>query len=199
MNAVSPQATSDAARRPEPRSWADTDLQPLWNVGLLGGLSLSDGSQHITRLPSRAVTALLARLALAPERAHAREELIELLWPGVALAVGRNRLRQALSTLKGILEPAGRLPPQPVLQADRISVRVVPGSLGCDATRFERALRAGRFDAARALYRGELLPGYYDDWIDEERMRLGALHERLLTTPETPADPRPETPNTRVR
>lgn len=50
----------------------------LWRVGLLGGLSLSDGAQTLTRLPSRAVTALLARLALAPERAHAREELIEL-------------------------------------------------------------------------------------------------------------------------
>jgi hypothetical protein len=32
----------------------------------------------------RAAAALLARLALAP-RAHPREELVELLWPGVAL------------------------------------------------------------------------------------------------------------------
>ena len=161
------------------------DAHALWRVNLLGGLSLSDGTQDITRLPSRAVTALLARLALAPERAHAREELIELLWPGVALGVGRNRLRQALSTLKGILEPAGRWPAQPVLQADRISVRVVPASLACDAVRFERSVRAGQVDAARALYRGELLPGFYDDWIDEERLRLAALHERLAAHPET--------------
>ena len=159
------------------------DAHAFWRVNLLGGLSLSDGTQDITRLPSRAVTALLARLALAPERAHSREELIELLWPGVALGVGRNRLRQALSTLKGILEPAGRLPPQPVLQADRISVRVVPGSLSCDAVRFERSVRAGQVDAARGLYRGELLPGFYDDWIDEERLRLAALHERLASQP----------------
>ena len=179
MNAASPQAAHDAALRTDPRPPTDADPQALWSVRLLGGLNLSDGSQHITRLPSRAVTALLARLALAPDRAHAREELIELLWPGVALGVGRNRLRQALSTLKGVLEPAGRVPPQPVLQADRVSVRVVPGSLSCDATHFERNARAGHADAARALYRGELLPGYYDDWIDEERLRLAALHERL--------------------
>jgi predicted ATPase/tetratricopeptide (TPR) repeat protein len=187
MNAAFPQVVPDTAVRPENRPQADAPTLPLWNVGLLGGLDLSDGSQHITRLPSRAVTALLARLALAPDRAHAREELIELLWPGVALAVGRNRLRQALSTLKGILEPAGRLPPQPVLLADRVSVRVVPGSLGCDAARFERHARAGQADAARALYRGELLPGFYDDWIDEERLRLTALHERLADAP--PATP----------
>ena len=87
MNAASPQAAHDAALRTDPRPPTDADPQALWSVRLLGGLNLSDGSQHITRLPSRAVTALLARLALAPDRAHAREELIELLWPGVALGV----------------------------------------------------------------------------------------------------------------
>jgi len=49
-----------------------------WHVSLLGGLRLRrHGHNDITRLPSRAVTALLARLALAPQRAHAREGLIE--------------------------------------------------------------------------------------------------------------------------
>ncbi|MEO8057757.1 MAG: AAA family ATPase [Burkholderiales bacterium] len=185
MNLVSRPDAPHAAPRADTPNPADPDLQALWSVRLFGGLGLSDGTQHITRLPSRAVTALLARLALAPDRAHSREELIELLWPGVALDIGRNRLRQALSTLKGILEPAGRLPPQPVLLADRISVRVVPGGLSCDATGFERAARAGHAAAAHALYRGELLPGYYDDWIDEERLRLATLHERLADAPAT--------------
>jgi DNA-binding SARP family transcriptional activator len=48
---------------------------------------------------------LLARLALQPQRRHSREELIELLWPGVDADVGRNRLRQVLSTLRRLLEP----------------------------------------------------------------------------------------------
>ncbi len=150
-----------------------------WHVALLGGLRLSDATQELTRLPSRAVTALLARLALEPGRAHPREELMELLWPGVQLSVGRNRLRQALSTLKSVLEPAGMQPPQPVLLADRGNVRVVPHALACDALEFERHVRAGRAEQALALYRGELLPGFYDDWIDEERLRFAALHERL--------------------
>ncbi len=185
MNLVSRPDAPLAAPRTDSAAPADHELPALWHVRLLGGLSLGDGTQTLSRLPSRAVTALLARLALAPDRAHPREELIELLWPGVALDVGRNRLRQALSTLKGVLEPAGRLPPQPVLTADRISVRVVPGSLSCDAIRFERAARAGQAAAARALYRGELLPGFYDDWIDEERLRLAALHDRLAEAPAT--------------
>ncbi len=159
-------------------SLGDDDTPTRWHVRLLGGLTLGDGRQQITRLPSRAVTALLARLALAPDRAHAREELVELLWPGVEITTGRNRLRQSLSTLKSILEPPGA-DPMPVLLADRLQVRVAPHALGCDALDFERHVRAGRSEMARHLYRGELLPGFYDEWIDDERRRLAALHDRL--------------------
>ncbi len=147
-----------------------------WQVRLLGGFDLHDGQQHLTRLPSRAVTALLARLAIWPDRAHAREELVELLWPGVALDVGRNRLRQALSTLKSVLEPPGPVA-RPVLLADRLSVRVVPGTIGCDVRDFESLWRQGRHAQACAAYRGELLPGHYDEWIGDERVRLEALFD----------------------
>lgn len=183
MTAASPPAARAAVRHePDPDHFDGPSVR--WRIRLLGGLELDDGTQRLTRLPSRAVAALLARLALAPDRAHAREELIELLWPGVELPTGRNRLRQALSTLKSILEPAGSAATQPVLQADRLQVRVVPGAIVCDAVRFERDLRAGRVDAARAAYRGELLPGFYDEWIDEERQRLAALHDRLAAMAE---------------
>lgn len=178
MDAQSQQAARAAARAALGAQDAD-EIQARWHVGLLGGLRLSDGAQHLTRLPSRAVTALLARLAMAPERAHPREELIELLWPGVDASTGRNRLRQALSTLKSVLEPAGQEGLQPVLLADRNHVRVHAGSLACDAVQFERHVRAGRAAAAQDAYRGELLPGFYDDWIDEERLRLAALHDRV--------------------
>ncbi len=156
-----------------------TSLPPAWRVTLLGGLALRGHGTEVTRLPSRAVTVLLARLALAPRRAHAREELIEAMWPGVDLDTGRNRLRQALSTLKSLLEPAGSAHARPVLQADRTSVRVVDGSLWCDAVEFERLARGGTPRDARALYAGDLLPGFYDAWIDDERARLAALHDRL--------------------
>ena len=149
-----------------------------WQVRLLGAVEASDGVQTITRFPSRAVASLLARLALAPDRAHAREELVELLWPGVELAVGRNRLRQVLSTLKSLLEAPG-VPGAAVLRADRLSLRVLPGALACDAQRFEQLARGGLAQAAHALYRGEFMPGYFDEWIHDERQRLAAVHEQL--------------------
>ena len=78
--------------------------QPRWHLRLLGDVVLTDARGTVHRLPGRTTTALLARLALAPDRAHAREALVDLLWPGVALDVGRNRLRQALSTLQTLLD-----------------------------------------------------------------------------------------------
>lgn len=161
-------------------------LATSWQLRLLGALEARQGSRLLSRFPSRAVAVLLARLALQPDRAHPRESLVELLWPGVELDVGRNRLRQALSALKSLLEPDGAAP---VLQADRLSIHVLPGRLECDVRQFEQALRQG--DAARAheLYRGELMPGYYDEWVQDERRRLAALHERLAV--QAPALPTP--------
>ena len=131
-----------------------------------------------SRWPTRAVAALLARLALGPDRLHPREELVELLWPGVSLSVGRNRLRQALSALKALLETRDAAA-APVLMADHFAIRVAPGALACDVLDFERCLRSGRVEAARALYRGDLMPGHYDEWVLDERRRLAALRERL--------------------
>ena len=165
---------SAATRLPDP---LDRDGAARWQLRLLGDVVLWASQSGVRRLPGRAATALLARLALAPDRAQPREVLVELLWPGAAPEVGRNRLRQLLSTLKHLLDAPGET--GAVLLADRRSVRLQPAALWCDTGAFEAALRAGRLNEARALYRGELLPGFYDDWIHDERLRLAALAERL--------------------
>ena len=126
MNERHASATRPAAGAPALHA-AAPNTAARWQVRLLGAVVVSDGRQRIERWPSRAVAALLARLALWPEQAHAREELVDRLWPGVTLAVGRNRLRQALSTLKSLLEPAGALH-SPVIDSDRHCVRVLPGA-----------------------------------------------------------------------
>lgn len=150
-----------------------------WQVQLFGGVEAFAPTRSLRRWPSRAVAALLARLALQPDRAHAREEMVELLWPGVSLDVGRNRLRQTLSTLKNLLEsPSAGV--GPVLQADRLTIRVLPQVLDSDARRFDRLVRAGQPVQALALYRDEFMPGFYEEWVIDERRRLAALRERAL-------------------
>ena len=158
------------------------DASPVshrWRVRLLGGFELDDGRQRLTRLRSRAAMALVARLALAPGRDHAREELAALLWPEADAVAGRSRLRQTLSLLRDILEPAGA---PAVLAADRRVLRCMPGAFWCDAVAFEQALARGAANDAAALYRGDLLPGFYDEWILDERRRLASLHERAEAT-----------------
>lgn len=161
--------------------------QPRWQLRLLGGFELRHpAAEGPLRLPSRAAMGLLARLALWPQREHPREVLVELLWPGVAPGVARNRLRQALPTVKSALASAGG---GPALQADRLAVRLRPGMIACDVQQFEQALREGDAIAVRALYRGELMPGFYAEWIGDERARLAALHERLDARPPPPPLP----------
>ena len=172
--------------------------KPRWQVRLLGAVQVTDGVERIERFPARAVAALLARLALYPDRAHAREELVELLWPGVAPSVGRNRLRQALSTLKSLLEPRDR-PGASVVLADRLHLRVVPGALDCDARRFSNLALDGHDREALALYGGELMPGYYDEWIEGERRHLAELHARVAGRAPAQASKGPAHPAPGVR
>jgi predicted ATPase len=151
----------------------------VWQIQLLGGLRATHGNSVLAQFPSRPIAMLLARLALEPQRRHAREELIELLWPGAELDVGRNRLRQVLSTLRRLLEPPD-VPPYSVLSADRQTIGLAADAVSCDVGEFERFLRQGTIAQALDCYRGDLLPGFLDEWVEDERTRLSALHARAL-------------------
>ncbi|MCU0967340.1 MAG: hypothetical protein MUF03_00740 [Rubrivivax sp.] len=156
-----------------------------WQLRLLGGFGLERDGQRLTRLPSRAALLLLARLALQPGRDHGREELADWLWPTADAATGRARLRQTLSVLRAALERGEAVPGQ-VIEADRSALRLVAGALVCDAWDFEQAARRGDLAAAAAAHGGDLLPGHYDPWIHEERLRLRALAERAGLDPDRP-------------
>ena len=161
----------------------------MWQVELLGGLRATQGERVVTRFETGRVAALLACLALFP-RSHPREELIERLWPDVAPEVGRNRLRNALATLRGQLEPPG-VPAGSVLSTDRFAVMLPRQNVETDVARWERLIQARKYAEAEALWKGELLPGFYDDWIVEERERLNALRTSGPTLPPVPS---PESP-----
>jgi predicted ATPase len=153
----------------------DTSPAP-WRIELLGQVRASRGSQVITRFGGRKITALLGRLALHPRRQASREELVDLLWPDADLTTGRNRLRQVLFALRQLLEPPGA---PPVLQVDHVGVALLPGAVRCDVAEFEACVHARDWAQARQLYVGELMPGHYEGWIDDERQRLAELAERV--------------------
>ncbi len=199
-----------------PQPFAHATRAARWHLRVLGAVELTDrsapGAAAPVHLPSRAVALLLARLALHPQRQHAREELVDLLWPGAAAEVGRNRLRQTLSVLRSLLEPAGQ-PAGTTVQADRRTVWLSTGAMPCDAVAFLQAAQAGETDLAHRLYLGDLLPGHFEEWVLDERRhlaerfaalpppRVGADLPAAQTGPgpgPTPATPRALAPDARL-
>lgn len=182
----------------------------MWRVELLGNLQITRGEKTITRFESRKVGALVARIALSPERLHPREELAALLWPEADRPVGLERLRHVLSSL--LRQTGGTGDADPLLIVDRQAVRINREAVTCDAVEFERLAGRRQYEQARALYTGDLLPGYYDDWIQDERERLRAVFDSLpepsvsqggsagesfpaeVLTPSLPASMRPAPP-----
>lgn len=115
-----------------------------------------------------------------------------MLWPESEPEAGRASLRQALSSLRRQLTPPGA-PRGAVILAGRVTVRLNPEICATDVADMSTALaaaaraasasdRAALLEQAVEHYRGELLPGFDEDWIPPERARLrtaflGAVHD----------------------
>lgn len=161
------------------------DRRP-WRIRLLGELRATRGDTSITRFRTQKTAGLLAYLAFHSGRAHPREVLIELLWPGGKPEAGRSSLSAALSSLRSRLEPPGTV--GAVILASRATVELAPGTFTTDVAELRAALEsaaratgAARLEALGAAldaYGGELLPGFYQDWIAGERARLVAAFVR---------------------
>ncbi len=144
----------------------------------LGGLDLrrADGSELHSVLSQPKRTALLCYLVLArPRGHHRRDTLLPLFWPESDDERARNSLRQSVHFLRRSLgEEAIRSRGDEEVAVDR-------SVLWCDAVAFEAALDSGDLEGALALYRGDLLPGFFaegapelEQWLESERQRLRA-------------------------
>ncbi|MBC8102026.1 MAG: tetratricopeptide repeat protein [Cytophagales bacterium] len=150
-----------------------------WHVALLGGFcitrndSVGDGRDEtrIAHFRTRKTAALLAYLVLNPRR-HSRDTLTDTFWPDADFDAARASFRVALSHLRKSLG-------ETFLGVDRNTIGIV-APFACDVTAFEQASRAKRWDEARRLYKGPLLPGFWEDWIVAERERLEVLYETVL-------------------
>lgn len=144
---------------------------------ILGGLDLADPEgrelRPILAQPKR--LALLVYLTLgAPLRYRRRDSVVALFWPELDQEHARGALRQALRFLRrslgeGVLVARGEE-----------EIGVEPDRLWCDAVAFEAACDAGDAAAAMALYRGDLLEGFFvadaaaefEQWVENARTRL---------------------------
>jgi predicted ATPase/DNA-binding SARP family transcriptional activator len=117
---------------------------------------------------------------------HRREKLAGMLWPDSTEDNARDYLRHALWRLRKALEGAtskGKV--SAYIVADGLSVSFnadAPFSL--DAATIEgidpQFASTNELMGALSLYEGELLPGFYDDWVVLEREHLQAVYEQKI-------------------
>ena len=140
-------------------------------VRLLGGFELAREGRTLEQLPLRAARSLFAYLVLNRERPHTRDLLAGTFWPEFDESRARRRLSQALWQIRTTLgdEVSGRY-----LVGGQDTVRFSPDAdFRLDVDEFERALDADDIIRAVEIYRGDLLAGFYDDWLfpDQDRLR----------------------------
>jgi DNA-binding SARP family transcriptional activator len=133
-----------------------------------------EGNELLSVLARPKLLALLSYLAAGSRRGFIRRDtLISLFWGDVDQERARNNLRQSLHHLRRALG-------EDVLASrGDDEVGLAEGQFWCDVRAFEEALDAGRQEEALALYRGELLEGFFvsdapefERWVDERRAEL---------------------------
>lgn len=152
------------------------------SLALLGGFECRSADGTVCAIPNLKARALLAHLAMAPDRWLARESLATLFWEDSSTAQARTNLRKTLSRLRQTLPETLR----PGLRADVQGIMLAPGVLATDVERFEQCALAHTpetLEEAVALYRGDFLQGMadcgplFEDWVRGQRQRL---EEQLL-------------------
>jgi predicted ATPase/DNA-binding SARP family transcriptional activator len=148
-------------------------------VKLLGQFSVQLNDLLI-EIPSRPAQTLFAFLALQPDTAFRREKLAGLIWPDANESNARSNLRHALWRIRKAL---GEQEGQHYFPADDLTV-MFSAEPGCWT---DAVLLAGKsnpisstLEEQVAAYHGELLPGFYDDWVTIERERLQAAFESKI-------------------
>ena len=174
-------------------------------IHLFGDFLLSLDNTPVTTITIPRLQSLLAYLLLHSDAPQDRSHLAFLLWPDSTEAQAHTNLRKLLHQLRQAFSEVEK-----ILSTDKHTLYWQPASANApwtlDVLEFEELLAlvkqteqtrntpALRQDLERAvhLYRGDLLPNCYDEWILPERDRLHQLFlkaaERLTLLAEEAGD-----------
>ncbi|CAN5351978.1 AAA family ATPase [soil metagenome] len=152
------------------------------HIDLLGNFRLSLGEEQVNSVNKPRVQALLAYLILNRRSPLSRQYVSFLFYPDTSEKQAQTNLRQLLHHLKTSLPDCTKL--------ININHKNLQWKTDCpctiDVDEFENAISDAKreinnnnsynliqiLDTAVDLYKGELMPNCYDDWIFRERERL---------------------------
>lgn len=155
----------------------------MLQVRLLGQFDIRADGKPIS-IPSRAGQSLFAYLILNASTPYRREKLAGLIWPDTSDENARRNLRQELWRIRRALANVQSTQVEYIL-AQEISLAFnAQADYWLDVTALEQPPAAEESSSDLAsrltLYRGELLPGFYDDWAVLERDRLHGVFEHRM-------------------
>jgi DNA-binding SARP family transcriptional activator len=139
-------------------------------IYLLGPLEIRSNDQLLSKPATAKSQSLLAYLALHRHTIQYREQLASLFWDNWPAKRARRSLSTALWHIRRCLPDEG------VILGESDTVQFDPtADLWLDVEEFLSHTKKGdgaSLQSAVALYRGNFLDGFYDDWIINERYRL---------------------------
>ncbi|HEU0293829.1 MAG TPA: adenylate/guanylate cyclase domain-containing protein [Anaerolineales bacterium] len=152
----------------------------MLQIRLLGQFDVRLDGKRVS-IPTRAAQSLLAYLVLTAGTSQRREKLAGMLWPDTTEENARKNLRQELWRIRKAIT-AGQSADRDYLIADEITLKFNhEAEYWLDVAQMERPDRdLQSLIANLSLYQGELLPGFYDDWITLERERVQAIFEARM-------------------
>src|SRR6266498_2910818 len=152
----------------------------MLEVRLLGRFEVSHDGKPIP-ITSRPAQSLFAYLILNAGTLHRREKLAGLLWPDSLEETARDNLRHTLWKIRKALPPK---PTTEYLLADDLSIAFNTASdHWFDAAELEKLSESASADELMAVlseYQGELLPGFYEEWVVLEREHLYSIFEHHM-------------------
>jgi non-specific serine/threonine protein kinase len=152
----------------------------MLEVRLLGSFQVKHNNKPIT-ISSRPGQSLFAYLILQAGTAHRREKLAGMLWPDSLEETARDNLRHALWRIRKAL------PSKPTIEyllTDDLSIAFNASSeYWLDAAELEKWSETASADELITIlseYQGELLPGFYDEWVVLDREHLDSVFEHHM-------------------
>jgi DNA-binding SARP family transcriptional activator len=158
---------------------------PPLGIVTLGKFEVWQGKRQVSprALGKRRARELLALLLLAPTHTLSFDQVVDALWRDKTPTAAQALFHQATSALRRALEP--ELPdkfPSRYVQVEEGQITLhLPAGSTIDFQAFEAHCCAEEWEAALALYRGDLFPDdRYAEWTIAPREHLKRLYLRAL-------------------
>ena len=152
----------------------------MLEVRLLGKFEVSQAGKMIA-IPSRPAQSLFAYLILHAGTAHRREKLAGMLWPDSLEETARDNLRHALWRIRKALPSE---PKTEYLLTDDLTITFnASAEYWLDTSALEKVgenASVAELIEVLSAYQGELLPGFYDEWVSLEREHLASIFEHHM-------------------